>query len=123
MTSIEGVKIVDATLRDGGLVNDFHFTDDFAKAVYRANVAAGVDCMEFGYRADKKQFDPSKFGKWKFTSDEHIREIIGGDTAELMVSVMVDVGRCDYVRDIHPQSESPVDLFRVATYIDTIPKP
>lgn len=120
MTSIDGIRIIDATLRDGGLVNDFFFSDDFAKAVYRANVAAGVDCMEFGYRADKKQFEPTQFGKWKFTSDEHIREIIGGDRAELEVSVMVDVGRCDYRRDIHPKSESPVDLFRVATYIETI---
>lgn len=119
MTSIEGITVVDATLRDGGLVNDFFFTDDFAKAVYRANVAAGVDYMEFGYRADKKQFDPSQFGKWKFTSDENIREIVG-DKPELKVSVMVDVGRCNFHHDIHPKDESPVDLFRVATYIETI---
>ena len=121
MTSIEGITVVDATLRDGGLVNDFFFTDDFAKGVYRANVAAGVDYMEFGYRADKKQFDPSQFGKWKFTSDDHVREIVG-DKPELKVSVMVDVGRCDFHHDIHPKTESPVDLFRVATYIETIPE-
>ena len=27
------VKVVDATLRDGGLVNDFYFSDEFVKAL------------------------------------------------------------------------------------------
>lgn len=30
----ESVRVVDATLRDGGLLNDFYFTDEFAKALY-----------------------------------------------------------------------------------------
>lgn len=34
------VRVVDATLRDGGLVNDFYFTDEFVKDLYRANVKA-----------------------------------------------------------------------------------
>lgn len=50
----ESIKVVDATLRDGGLVNDFYFTDDFVKALYQANIDAGVDYMEMGYRASKR---------------------------------------------------------------------
>ena len=57
----EDVRVVDATLRDGGLVNSFDFSDDFARALYQTNVAAGVDYMEIGYKADKKLFDPQKF--------------------------------------------------------------
>lgn len=122
MRSIDGVIILDATIRDGGLVNDFYFTDEFVKAVYEANVAAGVDYMEFGYRADKKQFDPNKFGKWKFASDEDIRSIVGENKTGMKLSIMADVGRCDYKNDIKPRSESPIDCIRVATYIDTIPE-
>ena len=29
MSVREDVRVLDATLRDGGLVNDFYFTDDF----------------------------------------------------------------------------------------------
>ena len=47
------IKVMDCTLRDGGLVNNFEFTDEFVKDLYEANVAAGVDYMEFGYKADK----------------------------------------------------------------------
>ena len=28
------IKVVDVTLRDGGLVNDFFFEDDFVKSLY-----------------------------------------------------------------------------------------
>lgn len=122
MKTIEGLHILDATIRDGGLVNDFFFTDDFVKKVYETNVAAGLDYMEMGYRADKKMFEPSKFGKWKFSSDEDIRNIVGENPTRIKLSVMADVGRCDFRNDIHKKSESPVDLVRVATYIETIPE-
>ena len=51
------IKVVDATLRDGGLVNDFRFTEDFVRDLYAANVAAGIDYMEFGYKASKDIFE------------------------------------------------------------------
>lgn len=115
------IKVLDATIRDGGLVNDFYFTDDFIKNLYKANVKAGVDYMEFGYRADKEMFDVDQFGKWKFATDEHIREIVGDNDTDLKLSIMADVGRCDYKNDIHERSDSPVDLIRVATYVNTMP--
>lgn len=116
-----GVRVVDATLRDGGLVNDFYFTDEFAKALYAANVKAGVDYMEFGYKASREMFDESKFGKWKFCRDEDIRAIVGDNNTDLKIAVMADVGRCDYKQDIISRCDSPIDLIRVATYLHTIP--
>lgn len=115
------VRVVDATMRDGGLVNDFYFTDEFVKALYFTNIGAGVDYMEFGYKASKEMFDESKFGKWKFCRDEDIRAIVGDNDSELKIAVMADVGRCDYKTDILDRSESPIDLIRVATYLNTIP--
>ena len=41
----EDIRVVDATLRDGGLVNDFRFTDDFVRQLYLTNLKAGVDYM------------------------------------------------------------------------------
>lgn len=115
------IKVLDATIRDGGLVNDFYFKDEFIRTLYKTNVKAGVDYMEFGYRADREMFDTDKFGKWKFASDEHIREIVGDNDTDLKLSIMADVGRCNYIEDIHERSDSPVDLVRVATYVNTMP--
>ncbi len=115
------VKVLDATLRDGGLVNDFYFTDEFVKDLYHTNVKAGVDYMEMGYRADKTMFDVDKFGKWKFCNDDDIIDVIGEKESSLKLAIMADVGRCDYKNDIQDRSNSPIDLVRVATYLHQIP--
>jgi 4-hydroxy 2-oxovalerate aldolase len=117
----QGIKVVDATLRDGGLVNDFYFPEGFVKALYETNLKAGVDYMEFGYKADKEMFDVNKFGPCKFCDDDYIRSIVGENDTNLKIAVMADVGRCNYKRDIHEKKDSPIDLVRVATYINTIP--
>ncbi|MDE5935851.1 MAG: aldolase catalytic domain-containing protein [Ruminococcus sp.] len=115
------IKVLDATLRDGGLVNDFRFSDEFVKALYLANIRAGVDYMEFGYKGDKSMFDVDKFGPCKFCDDDYLRSIVGENNTDLKLAVMADVGRCDYKNDIRDRSESPVDLIRVATYLHQIP--
>ncbi|MCC8067523.1 MAG: aldolase catalytic domain-containing protein [Clostridiales bacterium] len=117
----ESVRVVDATLRDGGLVNDFYFTDEFARALYHTNIRAGVDYMEFGYKASREMFDENKFGKWKFCRDDDIRAIVGENNTDLKIAVMADVGRCDYKNDIINRADSPIDLIRVATYLNTMP--
>lgn len=115
------IKIIDATLRDGGLVNNFRFTDEFVRDLYQTNIKAGVDVMEFGYKASKEMFDVKDFGKWKFCDDEDIRDIVGDNDTNLKIAVMADVGRCDYKTDIHPKADSPIDVIRVATYVNQIP--
>ncbi|MBP3772052.1 MAG: aldolase catalytic domain-containing protein [Treponema sp.] len=115
------IKVVDATLRDGGLVNDFYFPEGFAKALYEANVKAGVDYMEFGYKADKEMFDVTKFGPSKFSDDDYIRSVVGDNNTDLKIAVMADVGRCNYKQDIQEKANSPVDLIRVATYLHQMP--
>ena len=115
------IKVVDATIRDGGLVNDFYFTDEFVKKLYETNVKAGVDYMEFGYKASKDIFDETKFGKWKFCSEEDLRAIVGNNDTKMKISVMADVGRTDLERDIIDKEDSVIDIIRIATYINTIP--
>ena len=115
------IKVLDATIRDGGLVNSFYFTDEFVKKLYKTNVKAGVDYMEFGYKASKEIFDVDKFGKWKFCDEESIRSIVGDNDTNMKISVMADVGRTDLEHDIIDKKDSVIDLVRVATYINTIP--
>lgn len=117
----KSIRLVDATLRDGGLVNSFYFDDALVKALYRANLSAGVDIMEFGYRVSKELFDPDKFGKWKFCDEESLREIVGENKTDMKIAVMSDVGRVDMKQEIIPKSESVIDMYRIATYVNQIP--
>ncbi len=121
MTYRPDIKVVDATLRDGGLINNFFFTDEFVKELYEANIKAGVDYMEFGYKGSKDLFDQKEFGKWKFCDEEDIRAIVGENLSDMKIAVMADVGRTDFRHDIIEKKNSVIDLIRVATYINTIP--
>ncbi len=115
------IKVVDCTLRDGGLVNNFAFSDEFVKDLYRTNIKAGVDYMEFGYKASKEIFSREDYGKWKFCEEEDIRAVVGNNDFDLKIAVMTDVGRTDYKNDILKKEDSVIDMVRTATYIHQIP--
>lgn len=115
------IKVIDATIRDGGLCNNFAFSDEFVKELYKTNIKSGVDYMEFGYKASKNLFRESDFGNWKFCNEEDIRAIVGDNISDMKLCVMADVGRCDFKTDFLPKSESVIDMVRVACYIHQMP--
>lgn len=115
------IKVLDCTIRDGGLMNNHLFDDEIIKAVYQACVESGIDYMELGYKADKKIFSPKEHGSWKFCSEDDIRRIVGKNESSLKLSVMADAERTDYHNDILPANKSVLDMIRVATYIHQIP--
>ncbi|NLW51134.1 MAG: nucleoid-structuring protein H-NS [Candidatus Brocadiaceae bacterium] len=115
------IKILDCTVRDGGLINNHRFDDDFVRAVYRTCVDAGVDYMEMGYKGAKSIYPTDEFGPWKHCDEEDLRRIVGDNETDLKISVMADAERCDYEADILPKSESVIDAIRVACYIHQIP--
>lgn len=121
MSVRDDVKVLDATIRDGGLCNNFEFTDEFVRELYKTNIKSGVDYMEFGYKASKTLFNEAEFGKWKFCNEEDIRAIVGDNISDMKIAVMADVGRCDFKTDFLPRSESVIDMVRVACYIHQIP--
>ncbi|MCK6553748.1 aldolase catalytic domain-containing protein [Candidatus Binatia bacterium] len=115
------IKIVDVTIRDGGLMNDHRFSDDVVRAVYRACVEGGIDYMEIGYKTSRRIARRENFGPWKFCDEEDVRRIVGDNQTDLKLCVMADAERCDYGEDILPRKDSVVDMVRVATYIHQIP--
>jgi 4-hydroxy 2-oxovalerate aldolase len=115
------IKVLDCTIRDGGLINDHFFEDGLVQAIYAANVAAGIDYMEMGYKADKKVFAPAQHGTWKYCDEDDMRRIVGENKTGLKLSVMADAERTDYHHDILPREKSVIDLVRVATYVHQIP--
>ncbi len=125
------LKIVDCTIRDGGLVNDHQFDLDFVRRVYQADVAAGVDFAELGYKADRKILPGA--GPWKYCTEDDLRRIVGDAAAadaaaagaapggSVKLAVMADAERTDYHTDILPREKSVLSVVRVATYIHQIP--
>lgn len=117
----EKIKVLDCTIRDGGLINNHNFDLKFVREVYKALSAAGIDYMEIGYKNSKSLFPGEEYGLWKFCEDDVIKKVIDGIESNTKISVMVDVGRVE-LDDVKPKKDSPVDMIRVASYVKDIDK-
>ncbi len=117
----EEIKVLDCTIRDGGLINNHQFEDHFVREVYKAVSQANVDYIEMGYKNSPALFSEQEYGKWKFCRDEDLQRVIEGIESNTKISVMVDVGRVD-MNDIKEKKDSPVDMIRTACYVKDVDK-
>ena len=62
-------KLLDCTIRDGGHLNGWNFTDECVRASYYAAVKAGVDYFEIGYRFQNPK---PEWGKFATCDDKHL---------------------------------------------------
>jgi len=115
------IKVVDCTIRDGGLMNNWRFDDDFVRSVYNACVEGGIDYMEIGYKSSEKSFSKEVYGPWKFCEEKDVRRIVGENKTNTKISVMVDIGRVE-LDNILPKSKSVIDMIRVAAYVHQMDK-
>jgi len=117
----ESVKVLDCTIRDGGLVNKHDFSLEFVRRLYQLLSAAGVDYMEVGYKNSTKLFDNKEYGPWKFCDDDLLWKLREGIESQMKLAVMADVGRVD-LDSIKPAKESPYQMIRTASYVKDIDK-
>lgn len=110
------LKVLDCTIRDGGLVNDHLFDDALVRGVYQACVEAGIDYMEIGYMNSRRVFAPDKFGTWRFCNEDDVRRIVGDNDTPLKLAAMIDAGKSDWRTDVLPRDQSVLDMIRVAFY-------
>ncbi len=107
------IKVLDCTIRDGGICNDWAFSKEQVRNTFNSLVEAGIDYMEIGYKTSEGLFDPSKVGPWKFSKEEDLREVV--EEGKIRLATMVDIGRIDLAA-LQPAADSVVDVIRIATY-------
>ena len=113
------LKVLDCTIRDGGLINNHQFTDELVRAVYEACVAAGVDYMEIGYKNSPRVFPTDEYGAWRHCDEEALNRVVGDhDRAKtgLHLAAMADAGKSDWREQIVPRDQSVLSMIRVAFY-------
>ncbi len=110
------IKVIDCTVRDGGLMNKWQFNDEFVRKTYEAVSAAGIDYMEIGYLSSESAFSRDEMGPWRFCAEPDLQRIIGDEEKKIKLSAMADIGRIEHA-DIPPKSESSLDMIRVACYV------
>jgi 4-hydroxy 2-oxovalerate aldolase len=113
-------KILDCTIRDGGLVNNWDFSVEFVQDLYNGLSEAGVEYMEIGYKNSPKLLKATEPNPWRFLDDNFLKEIIPVKKFTKL-SALVDIGRVD-PNDILPREQSVLDMIRVACYIREVDK-
>ncbi len=107
------IKVLDATIRDGGICNDWLFEEALVQKTFQALSQSGVDYMEVGYLTDEGYFDPEKVGPWRFCKEEDLARVVA--PGRMKISALVDCGRLS-PENLPKASESLIDVIRVATY-------
>ncbi len=118
------LKVLDCTIRDGGLINNYQFSEDFVKAVYGAICDAGVDIIELGKKLmESDEYPRTKYGPWNYCDEEVLKRIVGSykGSTHPQIAVMFDIGRVD-LNGLAHKKDSVVDMVRTACYVPQIDK-
>ncbi len=116
---MDKVKLIDCTVRDGGLMNNWEFPLEAVRSLYESNREAGVDIMEMGYRVSPKVFNREDHGPWRFCDEELLRQVVSRRGDSPQIAVMADIGRT-FAEDFIPREESVIDIVRLACYVHQI---
>jgi len=118
------LKVLDCTIRDGGLINNYQFSEEFVKAVYAAICDAGVDIIELGKKLmESDEYPRTKYGAWNFCDEDILKRVVGSYKGSYRpeIAVMFDIGRID-LNGLAAKKDSVVDMVRTACYVPQIDK-
>jgi 4-hydroxy 2-oxovalerate aldolase len=108
------IKTLDCTIRDGGYINNWNFSDSQVIELYTSLVKANIDYMEIGFRDNIERYNNKLVSKWRITQDIDINNTIKNiynDSTK--ISVMVNYGSSD-LNDLDTKENSLISLVRVA---------
>ena len=87
----EEIQVLDCTVRDGGLINNYQFSESFVKSCYRAACDAGIDYWEIGKKLEEsEQYPRDKWGRWNFCADDDIKMVV--DSYEKALKTLIGGG-------------------------------
>jgi 4-hydroxy 2-oxovalerate aldolase len=108
---MDKIKLIDCTIRDGGYVNNWQFTDIQVKECYKACSNSSIDYMEIGFRNIKNKEYLEKYGATFFCTEDYLNNTID-ETNNCKLAVMVTINAFD-ISDFVPKNKSKISLVRV----------
>lgn len=103
----KNINLLDCTIRDGGYRNNWNFSKEYVKKLYKVISNSNIEYFEIGFRKEKDITN----GKWAYSSDSDILDIRKSylGTTPSKIAVMVKYG--DYkLKDLESKC---IDMFRI----------
>lgn len=104
------INILDCTLRDGGYINDWDFTDHITTEIIQYLETANIDIIECGYLNNKKGKDGNST---LFDSTKSLDRIIEKSKSGAKKVAMINLGDYD-IQKLDPKSKTYIDGIRLA---------
>ncbi len=105
------IELLDCTIRDGGYINNWNFTDDLVSNCYETLNNSNINYMEVGFFNKKTDYKDTLVGKWFNLDNNIVNKTISKKTCKLVA--MIDNANKD-LSLITEAKDSPIDMFRVA---------
>lgn len=112
------VKLLDCTIRDGGIVNNFDFSINFFEETLKVVDKSNIDIFEVGYIHLDKYIN-SNDGLWKNVPINTIKKIKEKIKPKCIFSVCADYGKFN-LSQLKNNKESGIDLIRIAGFYKDI---
>ena len=111
------VKILDATIRDGGFDNKWNWAKKEVIQMLKCASDTGIDYFEIGYLVNDSVLEKDD-GHYRNVSFDTIQEIFTLVEPKCKISILIDYWRYD-INNLPPKKKTKIDLVRVVTYMDS----
>lgn len=111
--AIKMTKLLDCTIRDGGHLNIWNFSEECVKETYQTAIKTGINYFEIGYRYDTP---PQNCGKFAICDDDYLLTLLKPNE-NCKISLMIDAGKCSLskFKECNLQN-TPISIVRISTY-------
>jgi 4-hydroxy 2-oxovalerate aldolase len=105
------MQLLDCTIRDGGYVNNWEFTNEEVEECYKSVSEAGFSYFEIGFRTNKSNKGK---GKWFYCDEKDIFNIKNSIQNGCKIAIMTRIEDNNLDLDSFlPCDKSPIDMVRV----------
>lgn len=110
------IKVLDCTLRDGGYINEWRFSNEHIKTIITSLEESNVDIIECGYLDDQKGTNEDST---LFSNLDTVDKILVDTNNFIQKVVMINLG--DYnVKNLLPKNQTRIDGIRLAFHKDKL---
>ena len=113
---VDNPELVDCTIRDGGYLNNWNYTDEEVLDCYKAVTKAGFDYFEIGFKSNLTLLNGK--GKWCYSTDEDISNIVN-QYKGTKICVMAKIGTVT-IQDFIEKKLSNINMVRVLVARSTV---
>lgn len=106
-------KLLDCTIRDGGYLNNWNFSDELVIKVFQTVSDAGYEYFEIGLKDNLNKYNDFTVGKFRKITDEQILQIKNKVNNPCKISVLVNQSTYN-INEFVDRKDSPIDLVRIA---------